>query len=327
MRWNIRNREGIMTRRKLLALPLLAGLAFAPAAAWGAGVRDDAKLFTPEAINKTIVLLDKAEAASNIPVTVETVAKVEGDISAAALGRAKTQKIKGIYVLITKGKLEVLASPEVSKRIDGARRVEIRDAFANAAKTEKDASAGLIAMAERAAVVTKEAAAKAGPPARNRRGDVVAPGAGGQASGLRTFFTWGLVILGVLLAVRLIGALMAPRRPAGYGPGAGPGGPGGGPGGPGYGGAPGGGGFLSGLAGGLGGALLGNWIYNSFGGHSAHASDVHPSDTGTTGGEWGGTSGDDGGAWGGTGGGDWGGGDGGGGGDWGGGGDGGGGDW
>lgn len=310
-----------MTRRKLLALPLLAALASAPAAAWGATVRDDAKLFTPEAVSKAVVLLDKAEAASNIPVTVETVAKIEGNIESAALERAKSQKVRGIYVLVTKGKVEVLASPEFSKRIDRTHRIEIRDAFANAAKLEKDADAGLIALAERASAVTKDAS-KAKAPAQNRRGDVVAPGAGGggAATSIAPFVKWGLLILGVLLVIRLIGALLAPRRPAGYGPG-GPGGPGGGPG---YGGAPGGGGFLSGLAGGLGGALLGNWIYNSFGGHSAHASDVHPSDSGTTGGDWGGTSGNDGGDWGGTGGGDWGGGDGGG--DWGGG-DGGGGDW
>lgn len=306
-----------MTRRGILTLALAAGLAALPGFAQAAGVRDEAKLFTPEAISKAEAILGKAEAASGVPVTVETVAKIDGNIGEVTKQRASAQKFEGIYILVTKGKLDILATHKYSGRIDATRRREIRDAFVNAARPESDASAGLIALAERASEVTRDVA-KAGAPARERRGGMVAPGAAPRANGLATFFTWGAIILGVLLVIRLIGALLAPRRPAGYGPGAA--GPGGGPA-PGYGG-PGGGGFLSGLAGGLGGALLGNWIYNSFGGHSAHAGE-HPVDSGNTSGDWGGTgdnADDGGGDWGNTSG-DWGGGDGGG--DWGGGG----GDW
>ena len=90
------------------------------------------------------------------------------------------------------------------------------------------------------------------------------------------------IILATVFAIRIISGLFAGRGtgypqgpgPGGYPPAGGypPGGyppPGAGYGQPGYGG--GGGGFMKSIAGGLFGAVAGNWLYDSFGGHSAHA--------------------------------------------------------
>lgn len=85
---------------------------------------------------------------------------------------------------------------------------------------------------------------------------------------------FGIFILSTIARMFGGGARGYGGGPAGFGPPPGPGGgyaPGYGPP-PGYGGA-GGGGFMKGLAGGIFGAMAGNWLYDSFGGHSAHAHD------------------------------------------------------
>ena len=83
----------------------------------------------------------------------------------------------------------------------------------------------------------------------------------------------------VMLLVSIVGALFR-RNTGGMTP-AGAGGPGGYPGQGGYmgqggygGGGGWGGGMLGGALSGLGGALLGNWVYDQFSGRSAHAGTV-----------------------------------------------------
>ncbi|WP_010584121.1 TPM domain-containing protein [Schlesneria paludicola] len=98
-----------------------------------------------------------------------------------------------------------------------------------------------------------------------------------QVNSMGWIYVVGIVIAAIF-AIRMLSGLFGSRGsgyPGGPGqPGMGgypPGGypPGGGYGQPGYGG--GGGGFMRSAAGGLFGAVAGNWLYNAFGGQSAHA--------------------------------------------------------
>jgi uncharacterized membrane protein YgcG len=133
--------------------------------------------------------------------------------------------------------------------------------------------------------------------------------AGGDQKGRGSFLMTALIVGGVVLLVLFVIRLLSGAgRPGMSGAG-----------------APGGGGFLSSLFGAMGGVFLGNWLYNTFGGGHAHASDAGRSDAqshdasdqyestsggwdgGETGGDSGGFDGGDfgGGDGGGGGGGDW----------------------
>ena len=95
-----------------------------------------------------------------------------------------------------------------------------------------------------------------------------------QSSWFPVIFIVGIVLVGIFVISLLSRLFGGGNRSYGGGPGSGQPGygqPGYGPG-PGYGGG-GGGGFLQNMAGGLFGAVAGNWLYNSFGGNSAHANE------------------------------------------------------
>ncbi len=332
-------------RHRLLAIPLLLAASAMPALG---DVRDKAGLFSPEAIQKANAELARIERDTGAPVTIETITSLEGrGIDEALAERGRQEGVHGLFVLISKQphKIEAGASPDYNKYFSRPLYQGVREAFLPGFQ-RNDYDAGLIAgvakidgtlralKAEHGSLSPAAARPGARPPG-HAQAPMPAPRVPAQArSGLPTLIGIVLLVLGVVIVFRLLGALFGAGR-GGYGaggPGYGPGpmrGPG--YGGPGYGGGGGGGGFMSSLFGGLGGAMAGNWLYDQFG--RRHSYDqpgavppgqdpAAPADAGA---DWG-TAGDEGASWGtgqdaGGGGGDWGGG---GGGDWGGGG---GGDW
>ncbi len=332
--------------RAILALPLL--LATGLASAFASEVRDKAGLFSTEAVKKANADLARIERETNVPVTIETVASLNGrSIDDAMKQLGQSEGIKGLFVLIAaKEHLnEAGASPGYSRYFRRPLYQEMRDAFLpDFKKSNFDAGleAGIAKIDTTLRAVKAEAGGTITPvpirnanPAQPTRRNAQVPGAQNPVqgrSGVSSLIVIVVVILAVMIGLRLLGALFGAGRGAqGNGPGGmrGPGGYGA----PGYGGGGGGGGFMSSLFGGIGGAMAGNWLYDQFSGRSRHgeSGSVPPNQDGAppaeNGGDWG-TAGDGGGNWGesgGGGGGDWGTGGGGGGGDWGGGG--GGGDW
>jgi len=354
-----------MTRtRWWIALPALLVATSGPASAFD--IRDKAGMFSTEAVRKADAELDRISKEYQVPVTIETVESLNGvAINDVLAQEARKIDARGLFVLISKNdhKIQAESYKTYAKHLTRPRDIAIRGAF------EKDFGhgdfdAGLTRGVEKIDSVFSEARTEAGGslrptnPAATRPGARPAPGGGvaipnKPSMGVPSLITIVLGILGVLILIRIIGALFSAGRGGyanqgqmmgrgpGYGPGQGFGG--------GYGGAPaGGGGFMSSMFGGIGGALAGNWLYDQFSGGRHHGnsadmgSTVDPGITGASadpggpdwvgpadaGGDWGGGGGgaDAGGGWGGDagggGGGDWGGGGGGGGGggDWGGGG-------
>jgi hypothetical protein len=331
--------------RVFLTIPLL--LAASLASAFGSEVRDKAGLFSPDAVKKANSELSRIERETNVPVTIETIASLNGrsiDDALKQLGRS--EGIKGLFIVIAAKEKhnEAGASAEYDHYFNRPLYQDMRDSFLPSFR-KGDFDGGLAVGVSKIESTLAQVKAQAGgtitpTPARGvsavqptRRGAVPVPRNPAQGrSGVSTLIAIVVVIVVVMLGLRLLGALFGGGRggASGYGPGGmrGPGGYGA----PGYGGGGGGGGFMSSLFGGIGGAMAGNWLYDQFSGRNRHGEGyLPPTQEGAppaeTGGDWG-TAGDGGGSWGesgggGGGGGDWGGG--GGGGDWGGGG--GGGDW
>lgn len=314
--------------RWLLAIPL--ALAATLGSARASSVRDQAHMFSPDAVRRAEADLNRIERTFQLPATIETIDSLDGQrIDDAARRRAERSGAQGLYVLISKAdtKLDVISARAFRRAMNEARLKNIEKAFVAGFK-KGDFDAGLLEGVQ--AIATEAAAAQselgslrtANAPAPGR--PFAAPARRGNPNGsfgIGSLLGLGLLILAVLFIVRLVGALF--NRGSGY---AQPmGGRMGGPGyGPGYGG--GGGGFMSGLFGGLGGALAGNWLYDQFSGRH-HGGDYtggatygeSNADTGAS--DWSGGADAGGADWSGgaDGGGDWGGG--GGGADWGGGGD------
>ncbi|MDG3007324.1 TPM domain-containing protein [Paludisphaera mucosa] len=289
------------------ALPLVAAaLAWAPARA--AEVRDQAGMFSPQAVKKAQVELTRVEKQTGVPIIIETIESIPG-LAADASIEAKKRAIdslaekrdaelhdEGIYILLSK-KDKVLSHVLVRQRLAGvlpeSTRRTIREAFVAPFK-DGDYDGGLAAAATAIDAALPDepvAAARAAGP-RRLVPAAPAPGGGvvverraqqGAQFGFGTLLMIALGILGVLFVVRLLSGAFGGGQ-AGYPqgmprPGPGMGGPGYGPGmgGPGYGGGYGGrgGGFFSSMLGGIGGAMAGNWIYDQFSGrNSGHHSDA-----------------------------------------------------
>ncbi len=278
----------MLTRRSLVAIPVILGAMFLAPLSRGAVVRDTAGMFSKNAVKKARARLDKLERATHIPIVIETIESIPGidpDASAAARSKAidalavrRDEEIadEGIYILIAK-RDHAISPVLIRKRLAHVLPIDKRDAIRDALRAEFRAGkfdSGLLAAVEamEQALEGVSAAKTEGhginPPLaiRDHGGAVPRPA---RHSGFGSFFLIILGIFGVLLILRVIGGLFGRRTGPGYGapmggmprPGYG-GGPG--YGGPGYGG--GGGGFFSGLLGGLGGALAGNWIYDQFSG-------------------------------------------------------------
>jgi len=308
--------------RWFLALPL--ALATAVGTAQASSVRDQAGLFSPDAVRQAETELNRIERDNQITTTIETIDSLDGQtVGEAAQRLARQTGSAGLFVLIAKkeSKIDAIAERSYSRAMSNARLRAIQNAFITEFKN-RDFDAGLLKgvktiRSEVSAAKSEFGTLRQGNAPLQRGVGPVRHGNRPGTFGLGSLLGIGLLILGVLFIARLIGSLFGGQRyPMG--------GPMGRPGyGPGYGG---GGGFMSSLFGGIGGALAGNWLYDQFSGRHHHGGDyANTADYGNDAGnapDWSGGSDAGGGDWGGgDGGGDWGGG---GGGDWGGGGDGGG---
>ncbi len=339
-----------------LVLPALLASAVMSAAS-AAEIRDKAKLFSPDAVQKAQAELDRLEKSFAVPVTLETIETLDGDTIAEVTNRhAEAVGAQGVYILIPKKehKIYAEASKHYRQYLPRSRMSAVENVFSTKFK-EGNFDGGLTDGVTKIESVFTDAKSDAGGTIRQntapstRRGGAAVPARRGPANkpasggiGMTLIMIVG-GILAVMLVLRIIGAIfrmMSGNQGGGAmmgGRGGYPGQGGPGYGGGGYGGAPaGGGGFMSSMFGGIGGALAGNYLYDQFSGrnHGGSTADQTGYDAGAGAApvednspEWGGN--DTGADWGGGGGttdapagGDWGGGGGdvGGGGDWGGGG-------
>jgi len=281
-----------------LALPLALGPWALPAAA--SEVRDPAGIFSAAAVRQAQADLDRIEREQKVPVTIETISSLKEAtsddekakwksmpakkvIDLVAQRNAREGSRRGLYILLDK-KEHVVSNLEIPERLQNrlpeSKRLAVRDAFIQEFKNQ-NFDAGLSRAVKviddelRASQPAAARAAQSAPvaaPARN----VPAPEHRG-GGGLMTLIPIVLIIVAILIAVRVLGALFRGSG-GGYGggpgrmggPGYGGGGPGYGGGGGGYGGGGGGGGFFSNIMGGIGGAMAGNWLYDQFSGRHGH---------------------------------------------------------
>jgi len=95
-------------------------------------VRDQAKLFSAEAIHSAREALAKIEKSIGAPVLIETIETLDGDlVDEVATRRARRTGTQGVYVLIAKKetKLEVLPSARYLPALPKEARIRVRGAF------------------------------------------------------------------------------------------------------------------------------------------------------------------------------------------------------
>lgn len=270
------------------------------ASAAGSAIADRADFFSQRAERQATTLLEELQQKHGVEVRVETFASPPDDqaervksMSSRERGQyfqdllkrlARERQAHGIFILICRepSHLRMGVSKELHQR--GFTDSD-RDAAVNAmmaAFKDKDYDRGLMSALESIRDRTQRGLRVAGAPG-TANGKLRTPGApaGAPASGradspLVWMGGWicmglGALMIGFLL-YSIVKSLFGQRggmTPAGAGgPYSGQGGysPGG------YGsGGYGGGGMFGGMLSGLGGALLGNWIYDQWGGRSAHA--------------------------------------------------------
>ena len=254
-----------------------------PSSSFAVDVSDAGHFFSAEALEKANAAIREIEKKTGHDIRIETHATVPSDkIDAVAkmdraqrqefmnnwtLDRAKTVKENGTLILICK-------EPAYAKTWFSGKLKSAGLTQSDCNQVSETLLAGLKAKNNDAAL--KDTISRLGDsysqlrsmpsnirvrPATARH----APGAAGQADAPRQApFSWapvisiiGMVLIGIFV-ISLLSRLFSGGGYGGYG------------GQPGYGG---GGGFMSSLAGGLFGAVAGNWLYDAFSGHSAHARD------------------------------------------------------
>lgn len=330
----------ILTAAMPMAMPMAMAMAIA-CAAFGSGsllanggVQDAAKLFSPEAVRKADVQIQKLREVHKKEILVETLeslpAKEKGGpdladkqatsrwVNEYALGRAKAQSVNGIYFLLIKEPAKFqfeIGNKTAQKEFTNSDRDEVTKIIQPLLKAKKmdealDALVGFISTKVNLHQPQAGRAVAQGKPAKpvQDENDKMNPILGYLCVG-------AAAIAAIMLLIGLFRGLT--------------GGGGGGVGAPGMGGGygGGGGGFMSNMLGGMFGAAAGMWMYDHFMGHSGSqawgaggtntdgtaggdTSSGQDSDYSGSGGDWGGggDAGAGGGDWGGGGGGDFGGG-------------------
>ena len=242
-------------------------------------VRDGAGYFSADAVAKANTELRQIAQTASCDFVVETMAEIPAEkkdqynaeqraqfFSALAQERAKAGRINGLYVLICKqpSYLQLAESGPKGRRdyFSAATNEQIRRVLLEGFKAKQYDEALLKAVS--AAREGVAAAASSNVPVERDSAPAAAAKPPAASTG-STILLFVFIIFGAFLGIMLLRAIM-----------------GGFSGGAGYAGG-GGGGFFSGLLGGLAGAVAGNWLYNSFTGHSdsgsAHAGDTHSSST------------------------------------------------
>lgn len=279
-----------MTSHLRWIVPSLLAIGLAGTPSRAAEIRDNARMFGPEAVAKVQDELNRVERETGIPITIETVeslpdaaadapreAKLRA-VNQLAVSRARELRAEGVYLLLSKNDRvisNVLTRERYAAILTKDKRLKIRDSFIEPFKAG-DFDGGLARAAEEIAAALPVGPPAVGQPRERRLGDAAPADARRPEPqfGVGSLLAIALGILAVMFVFRLLGGLLGGGR-AGYPQPMNMGGmgrPGFGPG-PGYGGR--GGGFFSGLLGGLGGAMAGNWLYDQFSGrHSGGRSDA-----------------------------------------------------
>ena len=260
----------------MLGLSLLVATASLAGAAMP-GVRDAASMFSAHAVRQADEQLTDLHRKHGWEIVFETIDTLDGkSIDRATEDKARSLQVRGVYFLVAKREHKIhywIERPALTT-FDKATVESVTQSVIGRFKQKQYDDALL------KAVGTLSEAANTGPsapgqrplarsaPATMRPDLAPRPMREAERSGslLGTALVFGAVLVGILLLVRVVGAMMRGASPGGPGPGYGSGGPGYGFGG--------GGGFFGNMMAGIGGALLGNYLYNSwFGGGQARAAE------------------------------------------------------
>lgn len=79
------------------------------------GVRDNAKMFSPEAVAKADEALEALRAKTHMSAVVETIDSLDGKtVRDAAVARARALQVKGLYILLSKKEHRIFVEPAAS---------------------------------------------------------------------------------------------------------------------------------------------------------------------------------------------------------------------
>jgi uncharacterized membrane protein YgcG len=219
----------MLTRRWILAIPLVLASLLAPEAARAAIIRDQAGLFSAKALSEARAELDRIERDTKIPITIETIPSLEGrDIHEVLERHAVKEGDSGLYILIPKKehKVQVESSVRYRSLLTKGKTDAIRDAFVESFK-KGDFDAGLTQGVRTVGLETALARSEAPATTRSGRPNVVPPHTvpvrpapvppRGGGFGLGSIVMIGLLVVGVLFVLRLLGGIFggARRRPDG----------------------------------------------------------------------------------------------------------------
>jgi uncharacterized membrane protein YgcG len=274
-------------KRVLLFVAMLLALVAAPLNALAATyIQDNGNMFSQNAKNQATQSIDRLVQRTGKEILVYTVPSLNGqDASAAADNIFRQNRADGVLLFMSRDdrKLEIKVGQDTRQALSTQREAQIRNTILNdfRANNQQGFDKGLIDGVN----AINSALPNNG-----------ATGSGGLAPATQSGPNWvfiGMLVVIALLVVWVIAGIRRARQqqpyfsygqqpPAGSGPGYGQ---------PGYGGGPGfgGGGFFSGLMGGLGGALLGNALFDAFRPHDRFndsSSGMGGGDTGFRGQDW-----------------------------------------
>jgi len=154
--------------RWFFAIPLALAALTGPVHA--SSVRDEAHLFSEDALREARARLDRVERNTRIETVIETIDSLEGrSIDEVSLERARESGSRGLFILIPKRehKIEVRVFPALKPVFREPRRLAIRDGFVTGFR-RGDFDAGL----RNGVVQIEETAAQARlapPPGRRRK--------------------------------------------------------------------------------------------------------------------------------------------------------------
>jgi len=292
-------------KHTLVSLVLLTATAVPAMARPSSAVQDNARVLSSDTVAQIQKIDDEIYRNTGKDLLVVTESSLSGSPSDQAREIFQREKLNGmlIFVVPPQKKLGLVPGRSTAEIFPSSRLGEIRQAMLPDFR-RNDFDAGVLTGARQIQSTFQGSALAKAPPGPLQRRQT--------SSGWGSWIYWGLGLGLAFLALRWIGGMMS-SRPSNYGVPSGgyqnPGAPMGG----------GGGGFLGNLAAGVGGALLGNTIYDAFTGRhnqsypTSSSSDTHSgwqsSDNGAIGGgdysDFGGSD-SSAGDWGGDGGGDWG---------------------
>ena len=254
-------------KRLLLLVAVLVALVATPLNALAATyIQDNANMFSANAKNQAMQAIDGIVKRTSKEVLVYTVPSLNGqDPVAAANNVFRQQQTNGVLIFASRDdrRLEVVVGQDTRQAIPASKSAQIRQTMLNdfRANNQQGFDKGL--------VDGVNAVNAALPSVRGGANGRTAPA---TQSGPNWLFIGMLILIGLLVVWVIMGIRRARQQQQpyfSYGQQA-PGAPGYGQ--PGYGGGPGfggGGGFFSGLMGGIGGALLGNALFNAFRPHDS----------------------------------------------------------